>query len=230
MTYLNIKNIVKKSYHILIHEFNIDYFRDLINLLLIKNKLQNNSARVRISFFRDAGGYYLPQKNTVSFIIESTLLKESKFFLNQKGLSLGLYKENLLPNNILSTIKTNNKILNTLAAIYAKENNYNDVLLMNQNNNLVESISGNIFLIHNGEIITPTLKNGCVDGVMRKVIIEKMNFSIQEKTISLSDLLNAQEIFITNVIVGVQWCEFFKTKKYIKGLVTEINRVLNTLI
>ena len=126
--------------------------------------------------------------------------------------------------------ETNNKILNTLAAIYAKENNYHDVLLMNQNNSIVESTSGNIFLIYNGEIITPMLKDGCVDGVMRKVIMEKMHFHIQEKTISLSDVLNAEEMFITNVIVGVQWCESFKTKKYMKGIVTEINRVLNTLI
>ena len=210
--------------------FNLDYFKDLIEELLEFNKLKNCHSRVRISFFRSEGGCYLPHTNSLGFIIDTVILDTHNYELNETGLVLGFYKENLIYSNHISRLKSNNRLLNILASIYAKENNLDDVLLLNTNKNIVESTLGNIFIIKDGNIITPPIEQGCVDGVMRKVLIEKTPFSIIQKQISISELLNADEVFISNVIRGIQWCASIDKKKYNKNNILNINRNLNQLI
>ena len=210
--------------------FNIEYFKDLIHELLILNKLSKSSSRVRISFFRNDGGYYLPNDNSISFVIETDVLKSKKYILNHEGLVFGIYKENLLYNNYISRLKSNNKILNIIASIYAKEHHFDDVLLLNNKHNVVESTFGNLFIISNGDIITPPVEEGCVDGVMRKVLIDRLELKINLKPISISDLLNAEEVFISNVIRGIQWCSLINNKKLSNKFTISLNQKLNKLI
>ena len=210
--------------------FNLDYFKDLIEELLEHNNLKNCHSRARISFFRSEGGHYLPHTNSLGFIIDTVILDTHNYELNETGLVLGFYKENLVCSNHISRLKSNNRLLNILASIYAKENNLDNVLLLNTKNNIVESTSGNIFIIKEGDIITPPIEEGCVDGVMRKILIEKTHFPIIKKPISISELLNAEEVFISNVIRGIQWCASIDKKKYNKNNILNINKYLNQLI
>mgnify|MGYP001162856348 CR=1 FL=1 len=207
--------------------FDIDNFQSIIKNLLQKNKLYNCSARVRVSFFRTSGGYYLPNCRDVNFIIESEKLIQNKYYLNEHGLHVSIYKENIIPKNILSNIKTNNKLLNTMASIYVKENAYDDCLLINSDNNIVEAISGNIFIIKDGLIYTPPLLDGCLDGIMRKIICKEMRNYVQEKSISFSHLLNADEVLITNVISGIKWVYKINKKIYKKHMSQDIIDLIN---
>ena len=207
--------------------FKIEFFKSLIEDLLIKNKLNNSSARVRISFFRSDGGYYLPNNHQVNFIIESNLLEKNEYKLNIKGDCVGLYKENLLPKTTLSNIKSNNKLLNVLASIYAKDNNYDDCILINDNKSVVEAISGNIFIWHKNILKTPGLENGCVNGVLRTVLLNNHELKIKECLISISDLFNAEEVFITNVICGVKWVKTINNITYANNRSKQIIKMLN---
>ena len=119
-------------------------------------------------------------------------------------------------------------MLNVVAAIYSKENNYDDVLLMNNSRNIVETTSGNLFSVHDELILTPPLEDGCVDGVMRKVLCANKQFNIQEKSLSYLDILNAQEIFITNVISGVKWVGQINNSSYGQKKTIEILKFLNS--
>ena len=121
-------------------------------------------------------------------------------------------------------------MLNILAAIYSRENNYDDVLLMNNSRNMVETVSGNLFVVHDDSIFTPPIQDGCVDGVIRKILIRDSGLNIIEKSISFSDILNAEEIFLTNVIVGVNWVEKLNNTIYQKNVCGEILEFLNSLI
>jgi branched-chain amino acid aminotransferase len=185
--------------------FDMDVFRKLIQDLLIQNQLDQKSARVRITFFRKDGGYYLPTKNSINFMIDAAPLDGCRYNLNINGLKLGVYKDNYIESNSLSQLKSTNRLLNILAAIYARENNYDDVVLMNNFRNIVETVSGNLFAVLGDSIFTPPIQDGCVAGVMRKVLCANKEFNIREKSLSYLDLLNAEEIFITNVICGVKW-------------------------
>ena len=207
--------------------FKIDFFKSLIEDLLIQNKLNHSSARVRISFFRSEGGYYLPENHQVNFIIESNLLEQNEYKLNIKGDYVGLYKENLLPKTTLSNIKSNNKLINVLASIYAKDNNYDDCILINDNKCIVEAISGNLFIWHENMLKTPGLENGCVNGVLRTVLLNNHELQIKECLISISDLFNAEEVFITNVICGVKWVQNINNITYSNNRSKKIITLLN---
>ena len=207
--------------------FNIEKLEILIQQLLIKNKLDIKPARVRMSFFRSDGGYYMPKTNQVNFIIESDSLSHEKYQINTHGLQVGLYKDNLIPKQNLSNIKSNNRLLNVLASLYAKENNYDDCVLINVDKKIIECISGNLFIVFENSIKTPPLDDGCIDGVMRRVILDITDFNIEESSISLSDIFNAEEVFITNVIRGVQWVSEIDTNRYHNETSVRVLELLN---
>ncbi|MAQ69908.1 MAG: aminotransferase class IV [Flavobacteriales bacterium] len=208
--------------------FDMDVFQKLIQDLLIENKLDQQSARVRITFFREDGGYYLPTKKSVNFIIDSEPLDDSKYYLNANGLKMGIYKDNYIESNSLSQLKSTNRLLNIVAAIYSKENNYDDVLLMNNSRNIVEATSGNLFAVHDQIIFTPPIQDGCIDGVIRRVLCANKQFSIQEKSLSYLDIVNAQEVFITNVISGAKWVGKINNSNYGQQKTIEIVNFLNS--
>lgn len=72
---------------------------------------------------------------------------------------------------MLSTLKTNNKIVNVTASVFAKENDLQNCILLNNEKNVVEAINGNIFLLFGNKLITPPVSDGCLNGIMRKQII-----------------------------------------------------------
>ena len=207
--------------------FDLDFFKNLIQNLLIHNKQDTHSSRVRITFFRSKSGYYLPETNDIDFIIDSEKINSSCYELNPEGLKILLYKENVLSATNLSSLKSSNRLLNVLAAIYAQDNNCDDAILMNNHKNIVESTCGNIFICINNSIITPPIQDGCINGIVRKVLLNEKSFDIKEKSISLSDVFNAQEIFITNVIKGVRWIGSIDNKSYKMVLSETVLRFLN---
>lgn len=208
--------------------FNIETFKELIESLLIENNLNSNSARVKITFFRNSSGYYCPNENNTSYIIESYLLNANEYQLDNKGLNISLYKENYIPKGPLSNIKSNNRLINVMSSIYARENNYDDILLINCNNHIVESSKGNIFIVDNlDNIITPPLEDGCINGVLRSVLLSDNKYQILEKSISFSDLMNAKEVFISNVIIGLCWVYRLGNKVYDQNISSKIINDLN---
>ena len=144
---------------------------------------------------------------------------------------MDLYKDNYISPTILSTLKTNNKALNVVASIYANENDYDNCLLLNTNKNVVEALNSNVFIVKDKIIKTPPLTDGCLKGVMRKQIIEiiKMlpEYSIEETSISPFELQKADEVFLTNVIQGVQSVTKYRKKSFSNQLAKELIGKLN---
>ena len=88
----------------------------------------------------------------------------------------------------------------------------------NQSKNVVEALTGNIFLVKDNKISTPPLEDGCIDGILRKQLIEicktAADLEIQEVSISPFELQKADEIFITNAIQGVRSVSQYRRKKF----------------
>ena len=209
-------------------DFSIEKFKAFIEELLQKNSLDVKSARVKITFFRTSSGYYLPDENHASYVIESDPLDSSLYQLNPKGLNITFYKENFISKGPLSNIKSTNRLINVISSIHAHENGYDDVLLINNNNNIVEASKGNIFIVdHSNNIITPPIEDGCINGVLRSVLLREKKDQVLEKSIAFSDIMNAKEIFITNVIIGVCWVSKLGNKIYAKDMSVELLSLLN---
>ncbi|MBU8891546.1 MAG: aminotransferase class IV [Bacteroidales bacterium] len=200
--------------------------------LLHKNKLYQG-VRIRLSIFRNTGGKYTPADNNISYVAETEFIENDYYELNQKGLTIDLYNEIKKPVNQFSNLKTSNALLYVMAGQYAKEKNLDDCLLVNDNGNIVEGISSNIFLIKGETLYTPPLQDGPVAGIMRKQILEiadSVGFKIShESSVKEEQLLNASEVFFTNSISGIKWVLAYKEKRYYNHNAKKLTDKLNMI-
>ena len=184
-------------------DFTLKYYEDEI-VKTIPSNSKNEEIRIRVSVYRKDGGLYNPKNNAVNFIMEATINNA----LPMKFYEIELYKDFPIYSGLLSTIKTNNRMVNVLASLFASENKYQNCILINENKNIVEATNANIFLIKGNVISTPSLEEGCINGIIRKKIIELLQkettFEVVETALSPFDLLKAEEIFLTNSIVEIQ--------------------------
>ena len=188
--------------------FTLEFFESEIIKIVKQNNLDN--ARVRFSVFRQEGGFYNPLTNKVDYLIEVSslsLVKKDEYIID-------LFRDYYIYSGILSTIKTTNKITNVLASIYASENNLDNCILVNEKKQVVEAINGNIFIVRGNTIKTPPITEGCIKGIARKKIIEIIlkseKYTLEETVISPFELQKADEVFITNTIIGIQAVSIYK--------------------
>ncbi len=214
-------------------EFNENYFKFHINKLLQKNRIYQG-ARVRITFYRSPGGLYTPTNHKGEFVMVADSLSQEKFSLPEKGLKIGIYTDNLKPINLFSHIKSCNSLFNTMAGIWKKEHSLDDCLIVNQNKKIIEGLSSNLFIVKDKQIFATTIDCGCVDGTMRKTIIEitkKLGFVVKELDGFIKeDLLIADEVFLTNAIQGVQHVAGFKNRRYYHNISAKLVSALNSMI
>lgn len=198
--------------------FTMEQLEDEILKTLKANSLEAKAARVRVTVFREAGGYYTPTNSDVSFIIEASALETPFYTNNHENYEVELFKDHYVNSGLLSTLKSSNKIVHILAGIYAKENGYHNCLLLNEQKNIIEASNGNLFLIKDNRIKTPPITEGCLNGVLRKQLIEIIKkteeFELVEEPISPFELQKADEMFTTNVISGITSISKYRKKNY----------------
>lgn len=197
-------------------EYTPDYFNQLIIELSKNNNIQKD-ARVRLSVFRNNGGYYTPLTNEVSFLIEIENNTEMGYVLNKDGYKIDVFQELTKNLNSLSFIKSANGLVYVLAGIYKKQHDLDECIILNNQGNVAEAISSNIFTVKNGVLYTPPLSEACVNGIMRQQIIniaKENRIAVYENPIALNVLLNSDELFLTNAINGIRWVGQYKEKQY----------------
>lgn len=204
---------------------------EIVNLV---QSLPNNaiSYRVKITVYRDSEGFYTPTSNNVSYIISAQELSSDLYEINKGHYEIELFKDYLISPNLLSTLKTNNKAVHVVGSIFAKENNYNNCLLLNTDKSIIEALNGNIFLIKGNTVKTPPLADGCLKGILREKLIEIISkspdFELSESSISPFELQKADELFITNVIQGIVPITKFRKKEFSADICSKLLVLLNT--
>jgi branched-chain amino acid aminotransferase len=213
--------------------FTMEFMEEEI-LKLIELQINKVSNRIRFSVFRNADGFYNPTSNNIEFIITCSELSAVKYASLNASYEVELFKDFHISKHLLATLKTNNKMINVVASVFAKENRFENCLLINEDKNVVEAINGNIFMKMGNQLITPPTSDGCLNGIMRKQIIalvNKMeNVEMIEKSISPFDLQKADELFLSNVITGIQSITKYRKKEFTSELSKEIIELLNNSI
>lgn len=193
--------------------FTLKFYEDEILKIINENKL-HNKARVRVTVFRKNGGLFSPDSKEVNFLIEA----EKLLPVHHDSYEIELYKDFPVYSGMLSNIKTNNRMINVVASIFASEFNYQNCILINEKKYIVEAINANIFIIKGDEIFTPALTEGCINGIIRKQIIDLINknsdYNIKETAISPFELLKADEVFLTNSVIDIQSVTKYRKKEY----------------
>lgn len=198
-------------------------------LKTIPSDATNMVFRSRLSVCRKDGGLYTPVTNEVDFFIEVSELELE----NKDSYRIDLFKDFYNYSGLLSTLKTNNKILSTVASIYAKENDLDNCVLLNERKGVVEVTNGNIFVVKGNTIKTPAITEGCLKGILRKKIIEIIEsndqYTIEETTVSPFEIQKADEVFITNAIAGIQTVTHYRKKVFVTDVSDKLAKSLRVL-
>lgn len=207
------------------------FLREKMEELARRNKL-GPDARFKLTVFRDADGLYTPSANKSAYVLESQALSENQYVLNQKGLIIDVYDELTKPINILANLKTCNSLVYVLAGVYKKQHALDEVMILNQNGFLCESISSNVFVVYDRKLYTPALNEGCIGGVMRQVVMrlaKENGIELIEAQVNPDILNEADEVFITNAAKGIQWVMGYNNKRYFNELAKFLSDKLNQL-
>lgn len=198
--------------------FTPEYLEEQIYKTITAQVTINDAYRVKLLVWRYASGTYLPDNNEVSYALVVSPLTNAFYTLNDTPYEVELFKDYYVNSGLLSTLKTNNKVIQVVGSIFAKENGYQNCLLLNEKKQVIESLNGNLFVVKDGRIKTPPLEDGCLKGIIRKQILEILNkvpdYLIEEASISPFELQKADELFITNVITGIQPITKYRKKTY----------------
>jgi branched-chain amino acid aminotransferase len=207
------------------------FLREKVEELVRRNKI-GIDARVKLTVFRDAEGLYSPSSNKTAFVLESQTLNESLYTFNPKGLIIDVFDELTKPINILANLKTCNSLVYVLAGVYKNQHALDEVIILNQNGFLCESISSNVFVVYDRKLYTPALNEGCIGGVMRQVVMrlaKENGIELIEAQVNPEILNEADEVFVTNATKGIQWVMGYNNKRYFNEVAKFLSEKLNKL-
>ncbi|GIM52251.1 aminotransferase class IV [Capnocytophaga cynodegmi] len=213
--------------------FTLEFLEEEILKTINVNDLASSPVRVRITVFRKDGGLYTPKTNQIDYLIEVQRLDSYFFEINENPYEVELFKDFYVQPDLLANVKHTNRLVNIVGSVFAKENDYQNCILLNSNKNVVGALNGNLFLVEGKTLKTPLLTDGCLNGIMRKILLKMLkktsDFELVETSISPFELQKADELFITNSIVGIQPITKYRKKEYTnlvaKNLVGKLNTV-----
>jgi branched-chain amino acid aminotransferase len=163
---------------------------------LLSEELNFNKGRVKLTVFRNF-------KEQPSFIVE--FLPYRDFFTHTEK-EVDVYKEILVYPNLLSALYIFHPINHT-ASQYTRENNLDDVILLNHEKRIARTVSGNIFLIRDNNIYSNPTSEGAFISVLKKNFIlflrKKTDFIYKEETLSPFSTQSAHELFILSDEKGI---------------------------
>lgn len=210
-------------------DFSLEKFVNLLNELIQRNSI-TKGARIRVALSRQEGGFYLPENDGCELLMEIIPLEQNEFYLNDEGLKIGQYSKVKKVITPYSGYKTANGLLYIMAAKFAAQNEWDDVLIFNNRGGIIESYKSNLFIVSNGVLYTPGLEEGCLGGTMRMNIINialENGIKVYECNLLPQNLLAADELFLTNAIQGLQWVVSYKSKRYYNDMSKRLVKLLN---
>jgi branched-chain amino acid aminotransferase len=193
--------------------FSFTEIKTLIGQTFQLNKIESGIARV--TFFRSGEGRYNPLQNEMNFLIEVTEQSFGSYFSMLK--EVGLSAQTVLHAHSFSHIKSLSALPYVFAALEAKEKEWNECLLPNTKNEIAEGTWSSLVWVEDDELFTPPLSSGCVDSTMKNALMEMLQSHgkvLNEKVCQLSNLQQAQEVWLLNATRGIQAVSHFQDKIY----------------
>ncbi len=190
---------LSKTLNLLKINVNLDKIKEDSYRLIGKNKIDQGLLRISISRGEGSAGYLPLEKVTPLIVIQARDIS----IPDNKELILGVSKDVLLYSRaITSFYKTANSINYILAKIEAKNNQFDDNILLNEKEQICETSSANIFWVKGRAIYTSSLGCGLLNGTKRQRVIQYINnhkdLELIQGEFYLEDLQDCDECFISN--------------------------------
>jgi len=202
----------------------------LANILNLTQKNHHEKlARIRLTIYRGEGGLYDPQNLVPNFTIQTWELNPTNNLLNENGLVIDIFEKSRKVCDNYSAIKSNNYLGYAMAALWTKEQHLNDAILLNPYNRVADATIANVFIIKDGIVKTPSLSEGGINGIMRRYLLNQLPeiaVPVEESMLTMDDLLEADELFLTNSIYGIRWVKQLRDKVYGNNMTALISKKL----
>jgi len=203
-------------------------------LQLVQKSQASPSVRIRLSVFRGNGGLY-DEDGPAQYLIECWPLETSNWQWNENGLEIDIYQKVRKSCDTFANLKSASFLGYSMAARYAKQQKLNDCLVLNEFGRIADSSIANVFVVRGTFITTPPLSEGCVDGVMRRYLLQELRsvilvngFDLAEQPCTPEDLAMADGLFLTNAIRGIRWVKQCGQTSYNSETVRELFRITDT--
>ncbi|HEV8371003.1 MAG TPA: aminotransferase class IV [Pyrinomonadaceae bacterium] len=133
------------------------------------------------------------------------------------GLSLAVSPYRTNTSSPLAGIKSLNYLDRILSREEARKRDFDEAVVLNERGEIVSATTANIFWARNGKVHTPSLNTGAIAGVTRDCVIdvaEKHFIPLVEGVYEMTDLVEADEIFLTSSVLGVAPVTTFDFRRY----------------
>jgi len=162
---------------------------------------------IKVVLTRGSGGrgYKPPIDNEPTRILSSHAMPEYPL-KNQSGVTVRLCEHRLGLNPALAGIKHLNRLEQVLARGEWDDTSISEGLMLDINDNLIEGTMSNVFIVKNQQLLTPTINQAGITGIMRAEVMklaDEMGLSCHQQLLSVTDLHEADEVFLTNSIITV---------------------------
>jgi branched-subunit amino acid aminotransferase/4-amino-4-deoxychorismate lyase len=198
------------------------------DIIALCNKNQHQAlGRIRLSVSRGEGGIYEQEHDRFHYLVESWQANPATNRLNENGLVIGIFPYARKAMDIYACLKSANYLPYTMAARFARQQQWNDCLVLNSEGNIADATIANVFLVKDEVIITPTAGQGGVNGVMRKFLLEKLRtagYAIKEMVVTIEMVMEADELFLTNAMNGIRWAGKLENKSFTNRISLSIFR------
>jgi branched-subunit amino acid aminotransferase/4-amino-4-deoxychorismate lyase len=137
--------------------------------------------------------------------------------VSQEGLSLAVSPYRVSTFSPLSGIKSLNYLDHVLSWEEAQSRDFDEAVVLNERGEIVSATTANLFWARNGTLHTPTLSTGALAGITRECVIEIANkqfIPLLEGVYEMTDLTDADEIFLTSSSLGVAAVTTFDFRRY----------------
>ena len=197
--------------------FTEESLRRSVELLIHRKKLYSIN-KVRLTLWRADDDQLLSKNVEVQYLIEVEALDEKSFTLNEKGLVAGVFAGAYRAKSYLSPFHTTDHLFTMQALRYAERENIDVCIITNPEGKLIEEATSNIFFANGKTIYTPAVSTGCIDGIMRRKVLELAKkedyIVIETQPLIISFIFEVEEIFLTNDVYGIRWIGGYKHKRY----------------
>jgi branched-chain amino acid aminotransferase len=186
--------------------FSLDLLEGQIAELCARNE-HGALVRARLTVFRGGGGLYNGPDRQADYILQTSAIGDGSGW-GDEGLTLGVFPDGRKACDAYSGVKSNNYQLSIQAGMFARERGWDDCVLLNSQGRAAETTVANIWWVRGGLLYTPPLSEGCVAGVMRRLLLEALpaaGYVVREEPVAPEGLAGAEEVFISNAIRGIQW-------------------------
>jgi len=212
--------------------FTPEFLEEQLLSLYIKSGFVNEKILMRILICNNVVSNANP--NSVNYYIYDAH-KINYSTQNFEKYTLDVFKDYFKNTGLLSNLTTNNQLIQRIGLRYCEENDFNDCVILNNSKIISETLNGNIFMIMNDKVLTPSLKDGSNNNVIRSKIIELVNndiegYEIIEQPLSVFDIQKSDELFISNINFGIQPVRKFRKKVFTDKITSLIKNKLTLLV